>query len=148
LLYCIIYDTVIIGKGENKKSWELPKPKGIEMADSYLERIFLKMVSIHKLPQPVREYNFHNFRFDFCWPQIKVAVEIDGGTFNGGAHVKGKGYQRDCIKSNLAHLENWVILRADREMVVGTKESEEFYRHVKLMIRIRVKQKKTGRVNI
>lgn len=98
------------------------------MEVSYLEKQFMRLIQRHQLPNPVREYQFHpvrKWRFDFAWPQIKVAVEIDGGTFGGvkmlGNHAIGKRYQQDCIKSNAAQLEGWVVLRADREMA-GTDE--------------------------
>lgn len=84
----------------------------------------MRLVQRHNIPTPVREYRFHpvrKWRFDFAWPVLKVAVEIDGATFYGGDHVRGKGYQRDCIKNNAAQLEGWVVLRADREMV-GTND--------------------------
>jgi very-short-patch-repair endonuclease len=98
------------------------------MQVSYLEQQFMRLLQRHELPNPVREYKFHpvrKWRFDFAWPKIKVAVEIDGGTFGGtkmlGNHAIGMRYQQDCIKSNAAQLEGWAVLRADREMV-GTDE--------------------------
>lgn len=114
------------------------------MPRSYLEQEFEAMIRLFKIPQPLREYNFHSFRFDFAWPAVKVCVEVDGGTFCGGNHVRGKGYQKDCIKSNLAHLQGWIVLRADREMV-GT---EEFAKIVKKMLKIRLNQKRTGRIKL
>jgi len=113
------------------------------VARSYLEDQFLRMAMIYRVPQPMREFYFHKFRFDFAWPKVKVCVEIDGGTFFGGAHVRGKGYQRDCIKNNLAQLEGWVVLRADREMV----STAEFMNNVKRMLMIRLNQKRTGKIN-
>lgn len=98
------------------------------MEISYLEKQFMRLVQRHQLPNPVREYQFHpvrKWRFDFAWPKLKVAVEVDGGTFGGpemkGNHAVGKRYQKDCMKNNAAQLEGWVVLRADREMV-GTDE--------------------------
>ncbi len=88
---------------------------------SYLELRFERVIHNYRLPQPVREYQFYRWRFDFAWPKLKIFVEIDGATFIGGAHVRGKGYQRDCKKNNRAQLEGWVVLRADREMV-GQRE--------------------------
>lgn len=83
---------------------------------SYLEDIFDKSIKRYSLPEPIREYPFRGWRFDYCWPQVKVFVEIDGGTYMGGHHVVGKGYERDCKKNNQAQLEGWIVLRADRNM--------------------------------
>lgn len=98
------------------------------MEVSYLEKQFMRLVQRHQLPNPVREYQFHpvrKWRFDFAWPKLKVAVEIDGNTFadrsTRGNHAVGKTYQKDCMKNNAAQLEGWVVLRADREMA-GTDE--------------------------
>lgn len=98
------------------------------MEVSYLEKQFMRLLQRHQLPNPVREYQFHpvrKWRFDFAWPKLKVAVEIDGGTFANwstpGNHAAGKRYQKDCMKNNAAQLEGWVVLRADREMA-GTDE--------------------------
>lgn len=105
------------------------------MEISYLEQQFERVITRYKLPQPVREYKFKQWRYDFAWPKLKVAVEIDGGTFFGGDHVRGKGYQRDCMKNNAAQLEGWSVLRADREMV----DSAEFAVVVKKMLLEKIK---------
>ncbi len=102
---------------------------------SYLEQQFERAIQRHGLPNPVREYHFHRWRFDFAWPKLLVAVEVDGGTFAGGDHVRGKGYQRDCKKNNQAQVEGWAVLRADREMV----GSDEFAAIVKRMLLERIK---------
>lgn len=108
------------------------------MADSYLERKFLDMVELYRLPIPLREVEFYEFRFDFAWPSIKVAVEIDGGTFSRyGGHALGKRYQLDCIKQNMAQLNGWIVLRADKEMI----DTKMFIENVKSAIRNRVNSK-------
>ena len=88
---------------------------------SYLEALFESQIQTHGMPEPVREFYFLGWRFDFAWPTLKIAVEIDGGTYIGGDHVRGKGYERDCKKNNAAQLQGWIVLRADRNMV-GTYE--------------------------
>ena len=83
---------------------------------SYLEEVFDDTISRYHLPQPIREFPFYKWRFDYAWPQIKIAVEIQGGTYNGGHHVTGKVYENDCWKKAQAQLEGWVVLEADRNM--------------------------------
>ncbi len=78
------------------------------------EEAFALHLKIDRIPKPEREYRFHQtraFRFDFAWPKVKLAVEIDGGVHNGGRHVRGKGFEQDLIKMNEAILEGWTVLR-------------------------------------
>jgi hypothetical protein len=60
------------------------------------------------------EYVFdevRNWRFDFAHPDTKIAVEIDGGIWSNGRHVRGQGYSEDCIKLNKATAAGWRIFR-------------------------------------
>lgn len=58
-------------------------------------------------------------RADFVWPAEKVAVEIQGGTWNGGRHTSGKGYEADSRNSNAALLDDWILLRFTSNMLKG-----------------------------
>lgn len=72
------------------------------------------------VPQPVNEYKFHpkrKWRFDRAWVNEKVAVEIDGGVFTGGRHVRGMGYHKAIEKMNAGVLCGWVILRYDTKHI-------------------------------
>jgi hypothetical protein len=84
------------------------------------ECLFAAHCDICKLA-PEREFLFHpdrKWRFDFCWPREKVAVEIDGGTaFGKSAHSKGAGYENDCRKANEAAIREWLVYRFTTEMV-------------------------------
>ena len=68
-----------------------------------------------------REYKFHpgrKFRFDFAWPEILLAVEIDGGTFKKGpAGHKGAGFRYDLERTFAAAELGWQILRGMPEHV-------------------------------
>jgi len=90
------------------------------MAKSDLERQFLevwwRMCAYHEVefPDPVRELQFHptrRWRFDFAWPTVNVAVEIDGGSWIGGRHSTGLGMQQDHEKHNAAVVCGWKVLR-------------------------------------
>lgn len=68
----------------------------------------------------VREFAFHpdrKWRFDFAWPQRKWALEVEGGTWSGGRHTTGKGFQDDCEKYAAAALAGWRVLRATSTQV-------------------------------
>jgi len=87
---------------------------------SKLEAEFALQIRALGLPDPVREYRFHpvrKFRLDFAWPELKIGVEVDGGTFNGGRHVRGIGFRNDCIKLNLLSCSGWRLLKGDANMV-------------------------------
>jgi very-short-patch-repair endonuclease len=57
-----------------------------------------------------REYRFHPtrmWRFDFAFPSVKLAVEIDGR----GRHQSIKGVRDDCEKLNEAIRLGWRVMR-------------------------------------
>lgn len=58
-----------------------------------------------------------DWRFDFAWPPQHLALEVDGGTWNGGRHVRGAGYEEDCRKLNEALVRGWRVLRFTTDMV-------------------------------
>lgn len=66
------------------------------------------------LPEPVAEYRFNparRWRFDYAWPQERVALEVEGGVWTDGRHVRGAGYLADVEKYNAAALDGWTLLR-------------------------------------
>lgn len=81
---------------------------------SKLEETFAAQLDNAGLPAPTRELVFappRKWRLDFAWPELKVAVEIDGGTWIGGRHSTGAGLDRDYEKHNAAALMGWTVLR-------------------------------------
>ena len=72
------------------------------------------------LPVPEREFGFHKtrrWRFDFAWPEKKLAVEVEGGTWAGGRHVRPAGFEQDCEKYGEAAILKWSVLRVTSKMV-------------------------------
>lgn len=75
---------------------------------------------IFKIPAPVRELKFHperKWRFDFAWPDKKVALEVEGGIWNGGRHTRGAAFIADCDKYNAATLAGWRVFRVTERHV-------------------------------
>ena len=101
----------------------LRKPKAVPKfgaRGSVLELQLAAQIAFYKLPEPQREFHFHGlrkWRFDFAWPLWKIAVEVEGGTWNGGAHSRGKGYENDCTKYNAAAQLGWRVFRFTTDMV-------------------------------
>jgi very-short-patch-repair endonuclease len=72
------------------------------------------------LPEPEQEYYFarpRRFRADYAYPERRILIEVEGGTWKGGRHVTGAGYRRDCEKYNLAALGGYMVLRFTSDMV-------------------------------
>jgi hypothetical protein len=68
------------------------------------------------IPEPELEYPFaqlkgRRWRFDFCWPDQNVALEVDGGVWTHGRHTRGSGWLKDAEKLNTAASMGWRLLR-------------------------------------
>lgn len=84
------------------------------------ERGLLRHVAWAGLPDPDVEYPFakpRRWRFDLAWPRLKLAVEVEGGTWTAGRHSRGAGYEADVEKYNEATLLGWRVLRVTTDMV-------------------------------
>lgn len=54
------------------------------------------------------------WRFDFCWKDARVAVEMEGGVSGGkkkSRHTTAEGFQEDTTKYNSATATGWRVLR-------------------------------------
>lgn len=66
------------------------------------------------LPAPLTEHRFHpdrKWRFDYAWPDAKVALEVEGGVWTGGRHTSSSGFLKDIEKYNAAARLGWRVLR-------------------------------------
>ena len=89
------------------------------MKQSNLERLFAGQLRIIRIDMEP-EYRFHpdrRWRFDFADPARKIAVECEGGTWTGGRHVRGDGFQKDCEKYNEAARLGWRVFRFTKGMI-------------------------------
>lgn len=82
------------------------------------ERITGKPIPLsvrHMLPADgLAEVKFHptrKWRFDFAWPQHRVALEIEGGAWSRGRHTRGRGFIADLEKYNEAACRGWIVIR-------------------------------------
>lgn len=82
-------------------------------AISNLEATLNAKMQFVGIPKPEREVRFceRKWRFDFCWRSFKVAAECEGGTWTGGRHTRGGGFEDDCDKYNRAAIDGWCVLR-------------------------------------
>lgn len=81
---------------------------------SALEDEFAYHCKVLGLPEPVREFKFHSkrrWRADFAWPDRKIMVEIEGGTYSNGRHNRAAGFRADAEKYNEAARLGWAVYR-------------------------------------
>ena len=67
-----------------------------------------------------REYRFNpnrRWRADFAIPAYKILIEVEGGTWSGGRHSQGAGFEKDCEKYAYAGLDGWLVLRGSTGQV-------------------------------
>lgn len=100
------------------------------------------------VPPPHRQYRFHptrKWQADFAWPDQKVLLEIEGGTYGrpvmchacgarvrarkkdgsigaammtpGGSHSREPRFTQDCEKYNAAVLLGWAVVRVTGPML-------------------------------
>lgn len=79
---------------------------------------FATLCRAHALAAPLAEYPFalaigRRWRFDYAWPDRRVALEVEGGVFSrkGSRHTRGAGFRSDIDKYNRAALDGWLLLR-------------------------------------
>ena len=88
---------------------------------SLLEELLAVHLSGANCPTPEREYLFcpgRRWRFDFCWPEFMVAVEVEGGVY-GGRHTRPEGFAKDIEKYNTATFMGYRVYRFTGQMVTN-----------------------------
>lgn len=87
------------------------------------EMLFRPLVS-YGFPVPVAEFKFHpdrRWRFDYAWPDFRLALEVEGGIWTGGRHTRGAGFLKDMEKYNAAAVLGWRIIRVQPSDLSKTK---------------------------
>ena len=108
------------------------KPK--QQAPPDYEAMLAFQIKVAGLPEPTREFVFHpvrKWRFDFAWPERRVAAEVEGGIFSYGRHVSPAGFIEDCRKYGEALLLGWRVLRFPAPWV----DSGEALRYLEVALR-------------
>lgn len=65
-------------------------------------------------------YKNRKWKVDFAILKNKIIIECEGGTWSGGRHVRGKGFENDCKKYNCCESDNWHVLRYTTSMIKDT----------------------------
>lgn len=98
--------------------------------------MFLKLLqSRFKGVEIEKEFRFHGtrrWRFDYAFPALKIAVEVDGGVWTGGRHINPAGYINDMEKLNNAAALGWLVLRITTDDRFASKTYELINKAIEL----------------
>lgn len=101
---------------------------------SAIEERLTVHIRVNALPVPTREHRFHPtrmWRFDFAWPDLKIAAECEGGVWVNGAHNRGAHFTSDCEKYNAATELGWRVFRFTGDQVVNGAAIDTLQRVIK-----------------
>lgn len=99
------------------------RPKRPRVPSKWEERFWKQCTErAPELPLPDRGFAFfkpaRGWKFDFAWPDLRVAVEVEGNTWKGvGRHTSGTGFEDDCVKYAMAAMRGWLVLRVTATLV-------------------------------
>ena len=74
---------------------------------------FLPLLASLGITPPAPEYWFakpRRWRFDYAWPEHKLALEVQGGIWTKGRHTRGAAMLKEWEKLNTAAEMGWRIL--------------------------------------
>lgn len=75
--------------------------------DGMLEPRFARLCKTAGLPLPVFQYVVGRFRIDFAYPELMLAIEVDGYR----AHATARAFQSDLERQNALVAMGWTVLR-------------------------------------
>ena len=90
------------------------KRESAKARDGALEEALALQIKAAKVTPPVREHKpiaGRQWRCDFAWPDLLVAVEVEGGIWSGGRHIRPAGFEADAEKYNAMAIAGWAVLR-------------------------------------
>ena len=72
-----------------------------------------RLCVVHGLPVPVAEHRFsppRRWRWDWAWPDRRIALEVNGGIWTRGKHSRGAGQLRDFEKWSEGAAQGWRVI--------------------------------------
>jgi hypothetical protein len=75
---------------------------------------FFALLKHEHLPRPTHEFVFdatRKWRLDYAWVEQRLALEVEGGIWTNGRHIRGAGFLRDISKYNRLACLGWRLLR-------------------------------------
>lgn len=120
-----------MGRVMTKKKETLYEMSSLERGFLFYFRIFAS----ENLPTPTEQFRFHStrrWRWDFSWPDKKLAIELQGGTWVHGRHSHGSGQSGDYEKHNAAIELGWTVLYYTTDMI--NKNPEEVIKQIERVL--------------
>ena len=87
-------------------------------------------------PAYAREFMFakpkRKWRADFCWPELRLIVEVDGGLYipGGGGHNRAAGRKKDMERDNWCAMHGWRVLRYTAAQARDGSAADEVVRFI------------------
>lgn len=84
--------------------------------------LFTRLCASYLGAECVKEYRFYKqrkWRFDYAIPSHKIALEVEGGVWTQGRHVRPKGFLSDMQKYNTAALLGWRVFRTTPDRLLS-----------------------------
>lgn len=120
----------------------VPYDEGGRGPESDLEEALLNYIRAEALPIPVFGHRFdlqRRWRFDMCYIEEKIAIEVDGGIYgvgeacrecgrrSNGGHNSIEGFTSDREKINTAQVMGWIVLGVTPQQI-NSGQATEFIR--------------------
>jgi hypothetical protein len=122
--------------GAGKKMPKTEAQKKLKQAQQEsLSRLFLAHWNRNELPKLETEYSFHptrKWRLDYALPELKIAIEIHGGTRQNGRHNRAQGFANDREKMNEAQAMGWFVVElTDVHLHEGQDAMDKYLQPIK-----------------
>ncbi len=95
-----------------------------------LSRLFLAHWERNELPTLTPEHKFHpdrRWRLDYALPELKIGIEIHGGTRRQGRHNRAQGFANDREKMNAALGLGWQVYELTDVMLKEGQQAMDGY---------------------
>ena len=106
-------------------------PEDVTACDSLLEAMLMRLAAEEGLAPPVHHLRVGPYELDFAWPDVQLAVEVDGFFVHGRWSQRGKDIARDLALSAMG----WLVVRLG--WLDLTKLAESTARGLRATIRTR-----------
>lgn len=120
---------------ESRNTQKLPgKPVKLALKENGYQGYINQICDAIDLHHPESEYKFsklRKWRFDFCWPNLMMAVEIHGGVWSQGRHTRGSGFIKDREKMNEAQLLGWCVFEVTPQQITDGILQHILHRYIK-----------------
>ena len=70
------------------------------------------------------------WRYDFYLPDRAIAIEIEGGVYTRGRHVRPAGFIGDCEKYNTAAMLGVKVLRFPTDQIISGEAKRWIAKHI------------------